>query len=188
MESVLAAGHEVAHHGYTHRSPGSLTPEEQAEEFERGIAALHAFGVTPAGYRAPSWDFGPDTLELVQQFGFRYSSNFMTDIRPFRHEGTDVIELPVHWILDDAAHFWFSGDTWTKKISTNAEVDEIFTAEATGIAAPRWHRRLHLPPADHRQARTAAATRKRHRPSRFRPAVWVATAADIADDARKQET
>jgi hypothetical protein len=95
VESVLTAGHEVAHHGYTHRGPGSLSREQQAEEFERGNAALQVFGVTPAGYRAPSWDFGPDTLMLVEQFGFRYSSNFMTDIRPFRHEGTDVIELPV---------------------------------------------------------------------------------------------
>jgi peptidoglycan/xylan/chitin deacetylase (PgdA/CDA1 family) len=188
VESVLTAGHEVAHHGYTHRGPGSLSREQQAEEFERGNAALQVFGVTPAGYRAPSWDFGPDTLELVEQFGFRYSSNFMTDIRPFRHEGTDVIEVPVHWILDDAAHFWFNGDTWTKKISTNSEVDEIFTAEATGIArlggtvVYTFHPQIigrpgRLPLLDQAIARAVAD-----------PQVWVATAADIADGARKQET
>jgi peptidoglycan/xylan/chitin deacetylase (PgdA/CDA1 family) len=188
VESVLAAGHEVGHHGYTHRAPGSLTPEEQAEEFERGMAALQVFGVTPAGYRAPSWDFGPDTLGLVQQFGFRYSSNFMTDIRPFRHEGTDVIEVPVHWVLDDAAHFWFNGDTWTKKISTNAEVEEIFTAEATGIArlggtvVYTFHPQIigrpgRLPLLERAVAQAVAD-----------PQVWVATAADIADIARKQDT
>jgi peptidoglycan/xylan/chitin deacetylase (PgdA/CDA1 family) len=188
VESVLAAGHEIGHHGYTHRTPGSLTRAAQAEEFERGIAALEVFGVKPVGYRAPAWDFGPDTLGLVQEFGFRYSSNFMTDIRPFRHAGTDIIEVPVHWILDDAAHFWFSGNTWTKKISTNSEVDEIFTAEATGIASLggtvvyTFHPQIigrpgRLPLLEQAIARAVA-----------NPQAWIATAADIADDARRLET
>ncbi len=47
----------------------------------------------------------------------------MDDIRPYRHPGTGLVELPVQWILDDAPHFWFSGADWTKKISTAAEVD-----------------------------------------------------------------
>jgi hypothetical protein len=33
----------------------------------------------------------------------------MDDIRPYRHEGKSLIELPVQWMLDDAADFWFDG-------------------------------------------------------------------------------
>jgi peptidoglycan/xylan/chitin deacetylase (PgdA/CDA1 family) len=59
----------------------------------------------------------------------------MDSVMPYKHEGTDVIELPVHWILDDAAHFWFDEGSWSKKISTNSEVEEIWLAEFKGIAA-----------------------------------------------------
>jgi peptidoglycan/xylan/chitin deacetylase (PgdA/CDA1 family) len=135
VADLLSRGHEVAHHGYTHRAPALLSREEEAEEFERSIAALHRHGVRPVGYRAPSWELTEHTLGLVEQFGFSYSSNFMTDIRPFRHPDHDVVELPVHWTLDDAAHFWFAGDTWEKKISTNGEVEQIMLAEADGIVA-----------------------------------------------------
>lgn len=135
VEAILSAGHEVAHHGHTHRAPAILTYEEEVEEFTNSIAALREFGVEPHGYRAPSWDFSTHTLGLVEEYGFAYSSNFMADIRPYRHEDHDVIELPVHWNLDDAAHFWFSGYNWDKKIATNSEAGEIFEAEERGIAA-----------------------------------------------------
>jgi hypothetical protein len=57
----------------------------------------------------------------------------MDDIRPYRHEGTSLVEVPIQWILDDAPHFWFDGATWTKKISTTAEVRAIWSEEFLGI-------------------------------------------------------
>ena len=58
----------------------------------------------------------------------------MDDIRPYRHEGSTLIELPVHWMLDDAAHFWIdAAEGWTKKISTPSEVLEIWQSELEGI-------------------------------------------------------
>lgn len=135
VDRILEQGHEVAHHGHTHRSPATLSPEEERVELEQSIEALGRHGVRPVGYRAPSWELSEHSLGLLEQLGFAYSSSFMTDIRPFRHPGHDLVELPVHWNLDDAAHFWFSGDTWEKKISTNSEAEEIFLDEADGIAA-----------------------------------------------------
>jgi peptidoglycan/xylan/chitin deacetylase (PgdA/CDA1 family) len=84
------------------------------------------------GYRSPAWDFTAHTKELLQRHGFTYSSNFMDDLRPYRHEGTDLIELPIQWILDDAAHFWFDADSWNKKISTAEEVRSIWQGELRG--------------------------------------------------------
>lgn len=131
IESVLEAGHEVAHHGYTHRTPAELSYDEEVEEIQRGLDALMTFGVRPTGYRAPSWDVSPQTLNIVAEHGLRYSSNLMDDIRPYAHHN-GLVELPVHWTLDDAAHFWFAADTWTKKISTNDEVEQIMNAELAG--------------------------------------------------------
>jgi peptidoglycan-N-acetylglucosamine deacetylase len=188
VETIQAAGHEVAHHGYTHRTPAALTYAEEVEEFERSVAALRAFGVEPGGYRAPSWDISVHTLAVAEQFGFRYSSNFMSDIRPFHHRGSSLVEVPVHWVLDDAAHFWFSGDTWTKKISTNTEVNEIFTAEQQGIArlagcvVYTFH-----PQIIGRPGRIELLDRTIGN-AMADPTLWVTTTSEIADEAREQAT
>jgi peptidoglycan/xylan/chitin deacetylase (PgdA/CDA1 family) len=133
VEEIVAAGHELADHGYTHTSPAALSREDEEAELVRARAVLEGFGAAVAGYRSPSWDFSPHTLSLLEEHGFRYSSNYMDDIRPYVHPGTSIVEVPVQWILVDAAHWWFSGADWTKKISTTAEVRAIWEEELLGI-------------------------------------------------------
>jgi peptidoglycan/xylan/chitin deacetylase (PgdA/CDA1 family) len=133
VQEIAAAGHELGHHGYTHTPPAQLSRDEEAGELARGKRILESFGVEVAGYRSPSWDLSAHTLPLLQQHGLRYSSNLMDDIRPYRHEGSSIVELPVQWILDDAAHFWFDASTWNRKISTSAEVRSIWEEEFLGI-------------------------------------------------------
>jgi peptidoglycan-N-acetylglucosamine deacetylase len=132
VEQIVAAGHELAHHGYTHTSPTKLSRDEEELELAKGLEILRSFGADITGYRSPSWDFSAHTEELLERHGFEYSSNFMDDLRPYRREGTSLIEVPVQWTLDDAAHFWFDGATWTKKISTSSEVREIWEGEFRG--------------------------------------------------------
>jgi peptidoglycan/xylan/chitin deacetylase (PgdA/CDA1 family) len=131
VDEILAAGHELAHHGYTHTSPTSLSREEEDAELRKGLDVLRSFGAQVVGYRSPAWDFSAHTKELLDEHGFVYSSNFMDDLRPYRHD-TGLIELPVQWTLDDAAHFWFDGASWDKKISTASEVREIWEGELRG--------------------------------------------------------
>ncbi|HEY5658648.1 MAG TPA: polysaccharide deacetylase [Myxococcota bacterium] len=133
VREIAAAGHELGHHGYTHTPPTRLSRDEEAAELTRGKRVLEAFGAEVAGYRSPSWDLSPHTLPLLQEHGFRYSSNLMDDIRPYRHEAASIVEVPVQWILDDAAHFWFDASTWSKKISTPDEVRSIWREEFLGI-------------------------------------------------------
>lgn len=133
VEEIVAGGHEIGVHGYTHTSPTDLLPAEEEEELVKAKEILGAFAPEVVGYRSPSWDFSPETLQLLERHEFRYSSNLMDDIRPYRHRGSSVVELPVHWILDDAAHWWMDLPNWTKKISTNEEVRSIWEAEFAGI-------------------------------------------------------
>ncbi|MFM7717974.1 MAG: polysaccharide deacetylase family protein [Actinomycetota bacterium] len=133
VREIVAGGHELAHHGYTHTSPTKLSPEEEERELLRGREVLASFGVPITGYRSPSWDFSAATLGLLERHGFAYSSNLMDDIRPYRHAGGAVVEVPIQWILDDAPHFWFDPASWTKKISTVEEVRSIWEAEVRGI-------------------------------------------------------
>jgi peptidoglycan/xylan/chitin deacetylase (PgdA/CDA1 family) len=133
VREIVDAGHELGHHGYTHTSPTALSAADEEAELARGLDILSAFGPPVIGYRSPSWDFSSATLGLLAAHGFRYSSNLMDDLRPYRHEPSGIVELPVHWTIDDAPHFSFSGATWTKKISTVAEVRSIWTDELDGI-------------------------------------------------------
>ncbi|HVM21084.1 MAG TPA: polysaccharide deacetylase [Egibacteraceae bacterium] len=133
VSAIVEAGHELAHHGYTHTSPTQLSRDQEEHELLKGREVLEAFGAEVVGYRSPSWDLSPNTLDLLTTHGFSYASNLMDDIRPYRHADAPLIEIPIQWILDDAPHFWFDGASWNKKISTVEEVRSIWLAELHGI-------------------------------------------------------
>jgi peptidoglycan-N-acetylglucosamine deacetylase len=133
VAAIVAAGHEIGHHGYTHTSPRKLSREEEEAELVRGLEVLQGFGAQVTGYRSPSWDLSPDTLTLLHDHGFVYSSNLMDDIRPYRITSPPLVEVPISWILDDAPHFWFDGASWTKTVSTTAHVRTLWEEEFLGI-------------------------------------------------------
>lgn len=101
--------HEVGVHGWIHERNTELSAERERELTRRAVEYLtRATGERPVGYRAPSWDFSPHTLDILRDLGFLYDSSLMADDRPYRlvQEGdtTAVVELPVSWILDDWPH------------------------------------------------------------------------------------
>lgn len=118
----VEAGHELAHHGWTHRLPASLSREEEEEEIVRGNNAIKRISGAPArGYRSPAWDLSPHSIELLLKHGIQYDSSLMGhdydcyyarqgDIaelkRPFaRGRETRLVEMPISWSLDDYPHF-----------------------------------------------------------------------------------
>ena len=135
VEQIVAAGHELGHHGYTHTHPARMTPEQEEGELVRGLEVLRGFGADVSGYRSPAWSFSPVTLDLLVTHGFTWSSNLMDDVRPYRHPHHDLVELPVHWTLDDAPHFWFDNASWDRTIRSAAEVRAIWAEEAAGYRA-----------------------------------------------------
>lgn len=180
VESVVAAGHELAVHGYTHTSPTVLTPDEEAAELDRALDLLRGTGATVTGYRSPSWDVSPVTLDLVEARGLVYASQFMDDLVPYRHAGRRVVELCVQWILDDAPHFWFSGADWTKTIRSVSEVEPIWAEELDGFRrlGGAYILTMH-PQIIGRPSRLALLDRMLER-AVAAPDVWVATSAEIA--------
>lgn len=106
---VIASGHEVAFHSYAHRPLVDLSPAEQAEDFDRGLDALVRLGASPVGYRAPMWQLTEETLDLVLASDLRYDSSLMDDDHPYVLErgGHHLVELPVHWSLDDWEQYAF---------------------------------------------------------------------------------
>jgi peptidoglycan/xylan/chitin deacetylase (PgdA/CDA1 family) len=69
---VLAAGHELAIHGYRHRNQLRLTPRQLAEDLERATATIGAFtGMAPEIYRPPYGIFSAAGLPIVRSRGLR---------------------------------------------------------------------------------------------------------------------
>ncbi|MBB4932310.1 peptidoglycan/xylan/chitin deacetylase (PgdA/CDA1 family) [Lipingzhangella halophila] len=110
--SVQQRGHEVAHHSYSHRPPTSMTPTQERADFERALDVFESQGVGVHGHRAALWGASRYTTGLVAEHGLVYDSSFMADDRPYRipTEAGEVIELPVHWSLDDWEQYAFLPD------------------------------------------------------------------------------
>jgi peptidoglycan/xylan/chitin deacetylase (PgdA/CDA1 family) len=113
IEAILAAGHEIAHHSYSHAWIVNLTHDQEREEMDKGFEAIRrATGKAPRGYRAPASEFSDITLGLMKSYGFRYSSNFYDADSPYLleidGERSDIVELPFRWALVDAPYFQYS--------------------------------------------------------------------------------
>jgi peptidoglycan/xylan/chitin deacetylase (PgdA/CDA1 family) len=122
--AVVKAGHEIAHHSWAHVPPAAQSREQEEADIERANEAIRRLtGRKPRGYRSPSWDLSPNTIDLLIKNGFLYDSSLMgADYWPYRArrgdvaelgqpyrfgEETALIEMPISWSLDDYPHFEF---------------------------------------------------------------------------------
>jgi peptidoglycan-N-acetylglucosamine deacetylase len=149
IEAICAGGHELGHHGYLHENPVSLpSRDEEKRVLERGFKAFaDTVGIIPTGYRSPSWDNSPHTIELLLEFGFRYESSLMADdFTPYWCRVGDIlhtdraaefgltvnlVEMPVSWVLDDFPHFEFLRypNVVFPGLSASSKVEEIWRDE-----------------------------------------------------------
>jgi len=113
VRSIVAAGHEIAHHGYLHEQPTALTLDEEIEALDRGLEALaEVAGVRPAGYRAPMWDLSWRTPGLLAERGFLYDSSLMDADTPYELAVGEqsLVEIPIQWALDDWEQYCYLPD------------------------------------------------------------------------------
>ncbi len=108
IEAIQASGrHEIGVHGWIHERNALLPRADEERLLRMAVQRMtELIGQRPVGYRAPSWNFSDNTLELLMELGFLYDSSLMADDRPYEivadGESTGFVELPVDWILDDA--------------------------------------------------------------------------------------
>lgn len=86
MQRIVAAGHEIASHGWDHQRVFTMTAEEFRADLRRARAALEdAGGVAVTGYRAPSFSIDPRTPwahAVLAEEGYAYSSS----VAPVAHD------------------------------------------------------------------------------------------------------
>ena len=114
-EQIRKSGrHEFGVHGWIHEFNTQLPADVERDLVRRALDYLtRVTGTRPVGYRAPSWNFSPNTLSIVRELGFLYESSMMSDDRPYEllqdGQATGVVEIPVEWIADDAPLFNVQG-------------------------------------------------------------------------------
>jgi len=111
IRRIAAGGHEIASHGWDHQRVFTLTPEGFRADLQRARRAIEdSSGVSPRGYRAPSFSIDartPWAHAILAERGYAYSSS----VAPIAHDhygwresprfawrpvaGSDLIELPV---------------------------------------------------------------------------------------------
>lgn len=94
VRRIVAAGHELASHGYGHARVDSLTPDQFREDIRRAKGVLETIGGVPVrGYRAPTFSIGPRNpwaFDVLDEEGHAYSSS----IYPVRHDLYGVPDAP----------------------------------------------------------------------------------------------
>ncbi|MGC8473479.1 MAG: polysaccharide deacetylase family protein [Candidatus Dormibacteria bacterium] len=134
VEQVVAQGHEVGAHGYSHENPIAMTREQEAAVLARCVELIEKVsGRRPRGYVAPWWEMSESTAELLLAQGFTYdNSQGYHDFLPFyarvgdswskvdysqpaeswmrplqRGREVDLVEIAANWYLDDLPPMMF---------------------------------------------------------------------------------
>jgi polysaccharide deacetylase family protein (PEP-CTERM system associated) len=94
VRRIVAAGHELASHGYGHGRADRQTAAEFRADIGRAKRLLEDIGGVPvSGYRAPTFSINasnPWAFEMLQQEGYRYSSS----VYPIRHDLYGMPQAP----------------------------------------------------------------------------------------------
>ena len=129
-------GHEIGHHGYMHEPPATLSKDEETNILDRGSAILERItGDKPLGYRSPSWELSEDSLSLLAERGFVYDSSLMGNDIPYvlDADGRSIVEIPVHWELDDVPYFNYSPALGIRNVAASPQqVYDVWSAAFEG--------------------------------------------------------
>ena len=94
VREIVAAGHEIACHSYSHRALWRISPEEFHDDTARALGVLEdASGSRIFGYRAPTFSITSRTLwalPILKQLGFEYDSS----VYPIQHDYYGIPSAP----------------------------------------------------------------------------------------------
>ena len=140
VREIAAQGHDIGNHSWSHTYPDNMDGREQEErEYHDCSDILEKLtGRRPKGYRSPAWEFSPYSIDILEKMGdIEYSSNMMNteEIRYLTVNGrkSRLVELPIHWVLDDAAFWLYSVRTPGKCMQPLAAVAEYWREEFDAI-------------------------------------------------------
>ena len=190
QKRAVDGGHEIGIHGWIHELNSILPGEIERDLMLRSADTLEKVtGVRPLGIRTPSWDFSPNTLQIIREMGLLYDSSLMADDDAYElnEDGkpTGVVELPPEWIRDDAVSFNMHRFTGLRPYTPPSAVLEIFTKEfdVAYEEGGMYILTMHPHIIGHRSRLSLLDELIQH--MKTKTGVWFATHADIAKYAKE---
>jgi peptidoglycan/xylan/chitin deacetylase (PgdA/CDA1 family) len=134
IDAVVAAGHEIGAHGYSHENPVAMSRQQEQDVLEKSVELIRAVsGQAPRGYVAPWWEMSASTVDLLLSNGFKYDhSQSYHDFLPYyartgdewtvinlqknaaswmkplmRGPSVDLVEISANWYVDDLPPMMF---------------------------------------------------------------------------------
>jgi peptidoglycan/xylan/chitin deacetylase (PgdA/CDA1 family) len=186
VEEIVAHGHEIGHHGYHHEWLDNIGQEEERAIMAKGISLIKDFVPEGSvGYRSPSWEFSPHTIQLLKENHFKYTSNMMNSDLPYLHNlnGVEIplVELPVSWIMDDAPYFLYSTRLVGRTITDPQHVYSIWEQEYSGFYEEGLCFVMTMHPQIIGRPSRIAMLERLIRRMRADPGVWFARGMEVAD-------
>jgi len=181
LAAILKSGrHEIGVHGWIHEFPPRLSDGEEERLLDKAIDYLtKVTGKRPMGYRAPSWAFSPNTLDLIRKKGFLYDSSLQAMDEPYEilanGTPTGLVELAIDWTLTETPYLGQNGRMPSPELLYQLYKDEFDGAYQEGtMFVLTLHPFLsgHRAPMHHLDQFVAYMKSK--------PGVWFATCEQIA--------
>jgi peptidoglycan-N-acetylglucosamine deacetylase len=182
IPAIMKSGrHEIGVHGWIHEFPpatGSAAEEERL--LNQAIDYLtKATGKRPVGYRAPSWAFSENTMDLIRKANFFYDSSLGAMDEPYEimsnGQPTGMVELAIDWTLTETPYL---GRTGTAPVPE--DLYKLYKAEFDGAYAEGTVFMLTLHPHVTGHRAPMAELDKLVAYMKSKPGVWFATCEQIA--------
>jgi peptidoglycan/xylan/chitin deacetylase (PgdA/CDA1 family) len=121
IEQLVAAGHEIGAHGYTHENPKDMSPEQEETVLNRSIELIEQHtGKKPRGYIAPWGELSMVSTDLLLKNGFEYDrTQVFHDFQPFYARTGD------QWTNIDYSQ---PAESWMKPLVRGKEIDLVVLA------------------------------------------------------------
>ena len=109
VKNIASRGHEIGCHGYYHENLARLTSAEQRKILQDAKDKLEEIsGKKIKAFRMPEGEMTEETLMIVKELGFEYSSSLSDNDIPYIRKSCGLTELPIHWELYDLPYYAYT--------------------------------------------------------------------------------
>lgn len=185
-KQIVADGHELAAQPYIHEYAVMLDKDGEREIIRRSIEAFRTTaGVTPLGYLSPGVRPTPNTVDLIAELGFTWSSDCIDDDVPYnvRSGNKSIVMMPKDFHPND--YTTYDVVSRSPRELYSLLVDQFDCLYAEGATSPKMMSVSMHPFLAGRPYRTRIFEDFIHH-ARSHPDVWIARGVDIVDYWRRQ--
>lgn len=113
LRRIHAAGHEIGNATWACEDFNTLPLAGQSANVRQAQAAIaDTIGEAPVAFRSPWGNWAPGLAAMLAEAGFRWTSSWRGDDRPYDHPlpgpGRRLVEIPLHYELEDEPYFVFN--------------------------------------------------------------------------------